>query len=218
MHPAPLVTILASLVMGYGFGNFLTADVVARTLTHKSAFQTGVGNPGMANIGHELGKGAALVVLAGDILKVVAAWALCRALFPGNSGLAGDAAALATTLGHNFPAWHRFRGGKGVTTTCSAIILAAPVLGVASCLVGLATVVASGYLCYGAVAITLAYLVGSIALAAVGVSSPLLVPFALVLCALMFVAHWSAIQAARDGSARQASISVKLRERLGRRG
>lgn len=218
MDTTPLASALASLLVGYAFGNFLTADVVARVLTHKSAFQTGVGNPGMANIGHELGKGAALVVLAGDILKVVAAWVLCRTLFPGSTELAGNAAALATTLGHNFPAWHRFRGGKGVTTTCSAIILAAPALGIASCLIGLATVVASGYLCYGAVTITLAYLVGSVVLAATGASSPLLVAFTLVLCALMFVAHWSAIQAARNGSARRASISVKLREKLGLRG
>lgn len=218
MDTTPLASALASLLVGYAFGNFLTADVVARVLTHKSAFQTGVGNPGMANIGHELGKGAALVVLAGDILKVVAAWVLCRTLFPGSAELAGNAAALATTLGHNFPAWHRFRGGKGVTTTCSAIILAAPALGIASCLIGLATVVASGYLCYGAVTITLAYLVGSVVLAATGASSPLLVAFTLVLCALMFVAHWSAIQAARNGSARRASISVKLREKLGLRG
>ncbi|EHF01960.1 glycerol-3-phosphate acyltransferase [Olsenella sp. oral taxon 809] len=218
MDTTPLASALASLLVGYAFGNFLTADVVARVLTHKSAFQTGVGNPGMANIGHELGKGAALVVLAGDILKVVAAWVLCRTLFPGSAELAGNAAALATTLGHNFSAWHRFRGGKGVTTTCSAIILAAPALGIASCLIGLATVVASGYLCYGAVTITLAYLVGSVVLAATGASSPLLVAFTLVLCALMFVAHWSAIQAARNGSARRASISVKLREKLGLRG
>ncbi|KXB62955.1 MULTISPECIES: glycerol-3-phosphate acyltransferase [Olsenella] len=214
MDTTPLAATLASLLVGYAFGNFLTADVVARALTRKSAFQTGVGNPGMANIGHELGKGAALVVLAGDILKVVAAWVLCRTLFPGSTELAGNAAALATTLGHNFPVWHRFRGGKGVTTTCSAIILATPAIGITSCLFGLAVVIISGYLCYGAVAITLAYLVGSIFLAVVGVTSPPLVAFALVLCALMFVAHWSAIQAARNGTARRASISTKLRERL----
>ena len=43
-----------SLLIGYAFGCFLTADVVCRRLAGKPVFQVGVGNPGMANVGHEL--------------------------------------------------------------------------------------------------------------------------------------------------------------------
>ena len=46
---------LISLLIGYALGCILTADVVSRRFAHKSAFDLGRGNPGMANIGHELG-------------------------------------------------------------------------------------------------------------------------------------------------------------------
>lgn len=147
-----------SLLIGYAFGCFLTADVVCRRLAGKPVFQVGVGNPGMANVGHELGTRAAALVLAGDIAKTLAAWLVVRALFPANAAVCGLAATTGATIGHNFPAWHRFRGGKGVTTTCSAIILAAPALGIGSAVVGLVVVLLSGYLCVGAEAITLTFL------------------------------------------------------------
>ena len=126
-----------SLLIGYAFGCFLTADVVCRRLVGKPVFHVGVGNPGMANVGHELGTKAAALVLAGDIAKTLAAWLVARALFPANAAVCGLAATTGATIGHNFPAWHRFRGGKGVTTTCAAIILAAPALGIASAVAGL---------------------------------------------------------------------------------
>ncbi len=201
---------LLCALIGYALGNFLTADVVCRFAVGKSAFEVGAGNPGMANVGHELGTGPAIAVLAGDILKTVLAWAAAQALCPGEGLVAGLAATLGATLGHNFPAWHRFRGGKGVTTTCSAIILASPVLGVASCLIGLATVILSGYLCFGAVAITLAF-----PLLLLLTGAPMsAVCYALAFAALMCQAHGSAMREALAGTRRRASISVKFWEKV----
>ena len=74
---------LLCLLAGYVCGGFLTAELVARHCTGKSAAQLGTGNPGMANLAHELGKGWGAVVLAGDISKTALAWLLCRVLFPG---------------------------------------------------------------------------------------------------------------------------------------
>ena len=56
-------------------------------------------------------------------------------------------------LGHNFPVWRRFCGGKGVAVTCAAIVLVSPLWGAVSCLAGLAAVLLSGYLPLGAVLI-----------------------------------------------------------------
>ena len=144
---------LLCLLVGYLCGCFLTAELVARARTGKSAAALGTGNPGMANLAHELGKGWGAVVLAGDIAKTALAFGLCRALFPALGGLSGLWAGLGAVLGHNFPLWRGFRGGKGVAVTCAALILFSPLWGTAACLSGLAVTLLSGWLPLGAVVI-----------------------------------------------------------------
>lgn len=144
---------LLCLLAGYVCGGFLTAELVARHCTGKSAAYLGTGNPGMANLAHELGKGWGAVVLAGDIAKTALAWLLCRVLFPGLGALAGLWSGLGAVLGHNFPVWRRFRGGKGVAVTCAALILSSPLWGTLACLIGLAVTLLSGWLPLGAVVI-----------------------------------------------------------------
>jgi|GEM_PF-4479099 len=82
MHPDALAARLACILLGYLFGSFLTAEVVARVVSGKSARQLGTGNPGMANIMAQLGKGAGLLTLAGDTLKTVAACERCSKACP----------------------------------------------------------------------------------------------------------------------------------------
>ena len=59
------------LLVGYLCGCVLTAEIVARRTAGQSIFELGDGNPGMANVGHELGSRAALACLVGDILKTL---------------------------------------------------------------------------------------------------------------------------------------------------
>lgn len=141
------------LLFGYLCGNLLTAELVARWRTGKGAGALGTGNPGMANIGGTLGAGWGLLVLAGDLIKTALASFVCRGLFPGLGLIAALYGGLGATLGHNFPLWKKFQGGKGVATTCAALVFASPVWGVASCLVGLGVVGITGYLPLGAVII-----------------------------------------------------------------
>ena len=76
------------LLAGYLLGGFLTAEVVARCTAGVSARDIGTGNPGMANIMAQLGKGAGLLTLAGDTLKTVAA---CGAAYYATAPLIGQA-------------------------------------------------------------------------------------------------------------------------------
>ena len=194
-----------SLIIGYLLGQILTADIVSRRVAGKPAFELGVGNPGMANIGHELGKKWAYVVLAGDIGKTLLAVIIARLAFHAEPWTLTTAwAALGATLGHNFPAWHRFRGGKGVTTTCAGIILTAPGIGIAASLLGAAGIVVCGYLCTGAIIITLAYLVLALLLRDADV-----IVTAVLLLALMCLAHGPAAAGIRTGDTPVASLSNK---------
>lgn len=151
---------LVCAAVGYVCGNFLTAEAVAKARTGRSARDLGSGNPGMANIGSALGPRWGAVVLAGDIAKTALACFLCRfALFPGLGPLAVLYAGLGAALGHNFPVWKGFRGGKGVAVTCTFTVLAAPLWGALSGVLGLAVVLLSGYLPLGAVLIPAAFVV-----------------------------------------------------------
>lgn len=105
---------LICLAAGYVCGCLLTAEAVARWKTGRGARTLGSGNPGMANIAGALGKGAGALVLAGDLLKTALACALCRLLLAPDLGrLAVLYAGLGAALGHNFPFWSGFHGGKG---------------------------------------------------------------------------------------------------------
>lgn len=150
---------IACLIIGYVFGCFLTGELVVRRRTGKGAAQLGTGNPGMANVTHELGLRWGLLVLLGDILKTVSACLVCGVFFGNSLGrITLLWAGLGTVLGHNFPAWMGFHGGKGVAVTCAGIILFSPLWGTLSCLVGLGVTLAAGWLPLGAVTIPTLFL------------------------------------------------------------
>ena len=74
---------LVCLLLGYCFGLFLTAELVARFRTGRGAAELGSGNPGMANIVGSLGAAWGALVLLGDVGKTAAACLLARfVLFP----------------------------------------------------------------------------------------------------------------------------------------
>lgn len=203
--PGMGIVVACSLAVGYVCGSFLTAELVSKHVSGKSAFDVGMGNPGMANIGATYGTGWAAVTLAGDIAKTILAFVLARALFPSAADAAGTAAAVGATLGHVFPAWHRFRGGKGVATTCAGIILVAPAAGGIAALAGLLVVLFGGYLCLGALVIPAVWLAielvfGNIVHVVTGV----------VLVAVAIWCHGGPAAGIRTGETPRASISRKF--------
>jgi glycerol-3-phosphate acyltransferase PlsY len=201
-----------SLLIGYLCGNFLTAEAVARRAAGKSAFAVGSRNPGMANIMANLGFRAGILVLAGDIGKTILAVLLTWLMFL-RGGHAGRIlllyAGLGVTLGHDFPLWHRFRGGKGVASTCSAIVLYSPGLGLLSDIAGMLAVFATGYLPVGAVVIPVVFTLlmlpaGSREAAALG----------LVFTGLMFLAHFPGLRSVREGTCRKIPLLRLIAEKL----
>ncbi|MEW6728927.1 MAG: glycerol-3-phosphate 1-O-acyltransferase PlsY, partial [Pseudomonadota bacterium] len=89
----------------------------------------GSGNPGATNVLRTGRKGAALATLLGDLLKGLLPVALARLLEVGEVTLI--ATALAAFLGHIYPVFFQFRGGKGVATALGVLLGLAPWLGLA---------------------------------------------------------------------------------------
>ncbi|MDO4851690.1 MAG: glycerol-3-phosphate acyltransferase [Actinomycetota bacterium] len=196
------------LAIGYAFGCFLTADIVARMRLGKPAHEVGSGNPGMANIASLLGTRWAAVVLIGDVGKVLVPFAICRfVLFPDLGQVSALWVGLGATLGHDFPFWMGFHGGKGVSTTCATIVFNDPVGGLVSCVVGLLVVLATKQLCFGAVAITFAFAVFAF------LHGWETFALACVLAVLMAFAHGRPMLDALAGRGHRTDLLAQLRRR-----
>lgn len=116
---------IACLVIGYVFGLFQTAFIYGK-LHGIDIREYGSGNAGTTNTLRVLGTKAGLIVLAGDILKCILAVILCGALFgkahPDEIYLLKLYAAAGAILGHNFPFYLNFKGGKGIAATAGLIL------------------------------------------------------------------------------------------------
>jgi acyl phosphate:glycerol-3-phosphate acyltransferase len=113
--------------------------------------QMGSGNIGTANVLRAAGKWAAFFTLFGDMLKGLIPVVLARLITEDEWTIA--AVALAAVVGHCFPVFLRFKGGKGVATGAGTSIGLAPVVGLALFALWWAVVLVSRYTSLGAIAV-----------------------------------------------------------------
>ena len=113
------------LLIGYIFGLFQTAYIYGR-MNGIDIREYGSGNAGTTNTLRILGKKAGVIVLAGDILKTILAITVSRLLFgdskPEMIYLLSLYAATGAILGHNFPVYLKFKGGKGIAATAGLLL------------------------------------------------------------------------------------------------
>ena len=115
----------AAVALGYLLGTAPSADVAARLATsgHTDLRAAGTGNPGAANAVAVLGPGWGVAVMAADIGKAALACAAGRRL---GGGGGAHAAGTAAVVGHCYPAWNGFRGGKGVAASVGQCLATFP--------------------------------------------------------------------------------------------
>jgi len=114
-----------ALLIGYGFGLLQTAYIVGR-LKGIDIREYGSKNAGTTNANRVLGSKIGAVVFVGDILKTVLAFVVASLLFSDGavaSVLPGIYAGLGTVIGHNFPFYLKFKGGKGIACTLTIILM-----------------------------------------------------------------------------------------------
>lgn len=125
----PVAAVLA-IVAAYTVGSIDFAVVVAR-MHGVDIRSVGSGNPGAANVMRTLGRGPAVMVFVGDMLKGVVAAAMGMVVSGDPVGTLAFGAGLAAVVGHCYPVFHRFRGGKGVATAVGVVLFTIPVGGLA---------------------------------------------------------------------------------------
>ena len=114
----------ALVLLAYLLGSISFAVVIVRARTGRDIRSEGSGNAGATNVLRAHGKGLALLVALADVAKGAVAVLLVRLVTADPRWVA--AAGFAAVLGHVFPVFRGFRGGKGVATAVGAFFVLAP--------------------------------------------------------------------------------------------
>ncbi len=117
----------ALVILGYLFGSISSAVIVSRAFGLADPRTVGSGNPGATNILRQGRKTAAVLTLLGDLLKGVVPVVIARAF--SDDPLLLALVAGAAFLGHLYPVFFDFRGGKGVATALGIYFALAPWVG-----------------------------------------------------------------------------------------
>lgn len=155
LHFRPMESVLAVL-LAYLIGSIDFGVIVPR-IFGVDIYSVGSGNPGTSNVFRTMGKKSALLVLAGDAIKGLAACVIADAWVGGATAYAAGVAAVA---GHIFPVWHRFKGGKGVATAIGAALWLAPVAGAFLAVLWLAVVATTKTASLASLAVMVLYVPG----------------------------------------------------------
>ncbi len=143
---------LICLAIGYLFGLFQTAYLIGKT-QGIDIRDYGSGNSGTTNMMRTLGKKAGFLTFAGDSLKCVLAVLVVKALFRNSHSdilpLLGVYASAGVILGHNFPFYLGFRGGKGIAATAGLIFSLNPIMFFLGLITFFGTVILSSYVSLG---------------------------------------------------------------------
>lgn len=199
-----------SAVQAYLLGSIDTGILVSKFLYHDDVRKYGSGAAGMTNMLRTFGKKAAALTAFGDVLKGVLAVCIGRWLFhmlPADAGvspyLGVYLAAIFAVLGHLYPLYFGFKGGKGVLVAAGAILAIQPVLLPFLALIFLACLLPTGMVSLGSVTMAAAYpllTLGYCLLRGYAVQDLLIcLVGSVIMAAMVIYMHRSNIQRIRDG-------------------
>ena len=206
------------LAIGYVFGLFQTAYIIGRM--HGIDIRNyGSGNSGTTNMMRTMGRKAGLLTFAGDCLKCVFAVLLVRAVFGSKykeiMPLLSLYTAAGVILGHNFPFYLGFRGGKGVAATAGLVITLNPIMLILGLITFFGTFFATHYVSLGSLLVYVGIVIELPILGQLGVfkmSQPHLTEMyilALALAVLAFWMHRENIKRLLAGNERKTYLSKK---------
>ena len=131
-----------TLLLGYLLGSISTGVLLSRQFAHTDIRSQGSGNSGTTNMLRVMGKKYALLTFAGDMLKGILAVLIGKALVGGATG--GMLGATGAILGHNFPVFFGFKGGKGIATSFGSLLFVFPLQALAALIVAVTRYVSAG--------------------------------------------------------------------------
>ena len=145
-----LLSILIVIVAGYLLGSISTGVVLSRLFAKTDIRSQGSGNAGTTNMLRVLGRKMALLTFIGDMLKGIIAVFIGKWLIGGELG--GLLGVVSAVLGHYYPLYFGFKGGKGIATSFGSLLFVFPVQALLAFAVFLILVAVTHYVSVGSIA------------------------------------------------------------------
>ena len=120
----PFITIGVLIIMGYLFGSIPFSYLIPKWIGKIDIRSHGSGNTGTTNVIRTLGLKVGVIAFIGDFLKGVVPTYIGMRLLPEYGGYI---AAVFTVIGHCYPVWLKFKGGKGIATSAGTLLVLSPV-------------------------------------------------------------------------------------------
>ena len=182
-------------VCAYLLGSLSFAIIVSKLTLGKDIRNYGSGNSGTTNALRVMGKKAGLIVFAGDFLKTVFACLAARIIFKGSpdTDLYVLYAGLGVVLGHNFPCYLNFKGGKGIASMAGILVSMDWRVTLVCAALFLGAVIITRYVSLGSILVVISFFIQILVYGAHGtftVSADHLMEFYAVAFVLMAMAIW----------------------------
>jgi len=145
---------MTAALFGYFLGSLPLGFLIARVRSGVDLRRVGSGNVGATNVYRSAGRTLGVLVMLVDVGKGACSVWLARFLFGASTEQAATIAGLGAIVGHVYPVWLRFVGGKGVAVACGVFAVLAPVATAAAAVVFLAATSATRYVSLGSVLAT----------------------------------------------------------------
>lgn len=149
-----VASVIVCMVAGYLLGSINLSIIISSRFYKDDIRRHGSGNAGMTNVMRTYGKKMAVITFAGDFGKAVVASLIGRLFFGYYGALI---AGFFCFLGHIFPCYYRFKGGKGVVTAAAMIIMTDPVIALILFVLFVSLVALTKYISAGSVVCMLVY-------------------------------------------------------------
>lgn len=189
-----IVSVILLLIAGYLIGGINTSILYSKLKYGKDIRESGSGNAGLTNMLRTYGKGAAAVTLFGDVAKT-AICCLIGAIVLGKTG--AFICGYGAVIGHIWPVWFKFRGGKGVLALATVILICSPVTFLICVTVFFIIVAFTKYISLGS--IICALLMPVVLARIMGTANLVIIP-TVIICLIIVWKHRSNIKRLREGN------------------
>ena len=190
-------------VGAYLIGSINTSILLSKAVSGEDIRNSGSGNAGATNMLRTHGKKMGVITLICDVLKGIIAVLLAGLIAPKMGDLAVTAqyiAGIFVVLGHNFPVFFGFKGGKGVATSLGVMMLLNWQLGLIVLAVALLTIILTRYVSLGSIVGAAAYIIGELILLIGFDGSIYALIFSVIVGGLLIIRHKANISRLINGT------------------